>query len=148
VRCIGADLTEVPLEEATVVSVYRLLDTASISTGGPSAPTWLRIPYAVDISAVGTIQYLGTWNMARSRYLLPEAVAQIRPKLLECLQRGARVVCNTWGIVGMTPAATATVQDPGRTMLSLYTQDSLPDKDDERAVPGKEVDGGDGDGVQ
>lgn len=39
VRCIGADLTEVPLEEATVVSVYRLLDTASISTGGPSAPT-------------------------------------------------------------------------------------------------------------
>ena len=31
-------------------------------------------------------------------YLLPEAIATIKDKLLECLERGCRIICQCWGI--------------------------------------------------
>lgn len=31
-------------------------------------------------------------------YLLPESIEQLKPKLIESLQRGVVLICNTWGI--------------------------------------------------
>ena len=62
-------------------------------------------------------------------YLLPEAISQVQPMLLACLERGARVVCNTWGMPPeqVTPAKMEDVKDKGSTRLWLYTKEgSLP----------------------
>ena len=55
-------------------------------------------------------------------YLLPEAIAGLQTRLLECVQRGARLVCNTWGLVGVAAAGETNVADKGATKLWLYTK--------------------------
>ena len=60
-------------------------------------------------------------------YLLPEAVAKVQPMLLECLERGAKVVCNSWGLdpAQFKPTETHDVADKGGTRLMLYTKASI-----------------------
>jgi len=59
-------------------------------------------------------------------YLLPEAIAKVQPMLHACLERGARVVCNSWGLDPrqFKPVETFDVADKGATRLMLYTKDS------------------------
>lgn len=60
-------------------------------------------------------------------YLLPEAIAKVQPMLQGCLERGARVVCNSWGLEPalFKPVDTLDVADKGATRLMLYTKDSF-----------------------
>ena len=60
-------------------------------------------------------------------YLLPEAIAKVQPMLQGCLERGARVVCNSWGLdpALFKPVDTLDVADKGATRLMLYTKDSF-----------------------
>jgi hypothetical protein len=57
-------------------------------------------------------------------YLLPEAVREIEPLLLELLRRiqSLRIVCNTWGIPNLRPYRTKEVDG---TKLYLYSHYSL-----------------------
>lgn len=59
-------------------------------------------------------------------YLLPEAIVKVQPMLHACLQRGARVVCNSWGLdpAQFKPVETFDVADKGATRLMLYTRES------------------------
>lgn len=79
--CVAADLLEMKLDEATVVTVY----------------------------------------------LLPEAIAKVQPMLHACLERGARVLCNSWGLdpTQYRPTDTLDVADKGMTKLMLYTKESI-----------------------
>ena len=59
-------------------------------------------------------------------YLLPEAIAEITPKLMECLQRGAKIIANTWGLKHLQPVETR-VSGPYRNVpLMVYTAESIP----------------------
>ena len=58
-------------------------------------------------------------------YLLPAGIAGLQDKLKDCLARGSRVVCNTWGMKGYEPTDTVDCDDPGNTRLELYTKESL-----------------------
>eukprot|EP01050_Picozoa_sp_SAG11_P004567 SAG11_NODE_295_length_11115_cov_14.005264_1_plen_209_part_00 len=60
-------------------------------------------------------------------YLLPAGIAGLEEKLRQCLLRGARVVCNTWGLPkSYAPASRVDLGDAGSTMLLLYTKNSVP----------------------
>ena len=51
-------------------------------------------------------------------YLLREGIEEIKEKLMECLRRGCRVICNTFGIRGLNHVD---VMDCGTsTRLFLY----------------------------
>ena len=58
-------------------------------------------------------------------YLLPEAIEQFREQLLACLRRGTRVVCNTWGIAGLTPAARVQCGPWQNVTLLVYDRSAL-----------------------
>jgi hypothetical protein len=57
-------------------------------------------------------------------YLLPEAIREIEPLLLELLKRNPylRIVCNTWGIPNLLPYRSNEVDG---TKLYLYSHYSL-----------------------
>ena len=58
-------------------------------------------------------------------YLLPEAMEEISSKLKEALQRGCRVVCNTWGI--SSPEVVATRRETiGNISILLYSPADSP----------------------
>jgi hypothetical protein len=55
-------------------------------------------------------------------YLLPEAIATIREKLVECLERGCRIICQCWGIPDLQPIITQDIMD-GNVTLYMYQQE-------------------------
>jgi SAM-dependent methyltransferase len=59
-------------------------------------------------------------------YLLPESVELIKSKLAEALQRGAVLICNTWGPKGFTPVARVDCGMSNNVPLFRYDQSSLP----------------------
>ena len=59
-------------------------------------------------------------------YLLAEGIALIEDRLAEALRGGARVVCNTWGPKGWTPAREEHVGAYGNVRLLCYDATSLP----------------------
>lgn len=54
-------------------------------------------------------------------YLLPEAIQELRPKLDAALEAGARVVCNTWGLVWLEPIRTVSAGALHNADVFLYT---------------------------
>ena len=57
-------------------------------------------------------------------YLLPEAILEMRSTLTEALERGVRIVCNTWGLPWLLPTHTLTI---GRYHDAVvYVYDSVP----------------------
>uniref|UniRef100_A0A6V1PUG0 Methyltransferase domain-containing protein n=1 Tax=Heterosigma akashiwo TaxID=2829 RepID=A0A6V1PUG0_HETAK len=69
-------------------------------------------------------------------YLLPEALARLRPTLVGALRRGCRIICNTWGLEGLEP--TSVVHSGKFKTVKLFYYDKT-------AVLGNS-DGGSGDG--
>ena len=72
---------------------------------------------------------IAQWSAAATvlvLYLLPEAIEQFREQLLACLRRGTRVVCNTWGIAGLTPAARVDCGPWRNVTLLVYDRSALP----------------------
>ena len=58
-------------------------------------------------------------------YLLPEAIEQLKPKLLACLERGAKIVASTWGLKELQPVENR-LSGPYRNVpLMLYTSQCL-----------------------
>jgi SAM-dependent methyltransferase len=57
-------------------------------------------------------------------YLLPAALEQIKPKLLECLERGCRVVCHFWPVKGWVAERVATYGN-SQCNVYLFTRESL-----------------------
>lgn len=62
-------------------------------------------------------------------YLLPEAIATIRDKLLACLDRGCRIICQCWKITDLEYSAT---EDScyGNVTLYLYKKQNVIEKPD------------------
>mmetsp|Transcript_38457 Transcript_38457/g.48549 ORF Transcript_38457/g.48549 Transcript_38457/m.48549 type:complete len:188 (+) Transcript_38457:103-666(+) len=58
-------------------------------------------------------------------YLLPEALALIQDKLIAQLNRGSRIVCNTWGLQGIQPMETIESGEHKNVKLFLFTKESL-----------------------
>jgi hypothetical protein len=58
-------------------------------------------------------------------YLLPEALAELKSMLVQCLQRGARVVANTWGLPGVRYARRVQCGPFQGVSLFLYTAGML-----------------------
>lgn len=61
-------------------------------------------------------------------YLLPEAIAEIKPKLMEALKReDCIIICNSWGIKGEDIAALKTTYCgySNNTTLRLYNHTSI-----------------------
>ena len=79
-----------------------------------------------ELRSVEVVDFLDPAELERATvrvvYLLPEAIAGLQTRLLECVQRGARLVCNTWGLVGVAAAGETNVADKGATKLWLYTK--------------------------
>ena len=59
-------------------------------------------------------------------YLLPESILEITPMLVAALQRGATIVCNTWGPHSFTPVGKVLVGDYNAVTLLKYDKSSLP----------------------
>lgn len=60
-------------------------------------------------------------------YLLPEAMDALADKfkaLLAHKERGVRIICNTWGIRGLTPSARYDAGNYGNVTLLVYTSDA------------------------
>jgi len=58
-------------------------------------------------------------------YLLPESVEEIKPKLIEALQRGAVLICNTWGPKDMQPISRIECGFSNNVILWKYDKTSL-----------------------
>lgn len=58
-------------------------------------------------------------------YLLPEAVELLKSRLIERLRAGVVVVCNTWGLKGVEPAATINCGRLNNTRLLKYDRSSV-----------------------
>jgi hypothetical protein len=61
-------------------------------------------------------------------YLLPEALAEIEPFLIQLLKMlpDLKILCNTWGLPSLQPTSTKNVTDyENSTILQCYTQGSL-----------------------
>ena len=61
-------------------------------------------------------------------YLLPEAIAEIKTKLMEALSRGdCIIICNSWGIKGndIKPMKTIYCGVNNNTTLKLYNSESI-----------------------
>lgn len=58
-------------------------------------------------------------------YLLPESIEQIKGQLVDALNQGCILVCNTWGPKGLTPIKSKLVGYANNVTLTLYTKDSL-----------------------
>ncbi len=56
-------------------------------------------------------------------YLLPESIEEITPFLIAAINRGATLICNSWGPRALTPDAKVTITDVN---LYKYDQSSLP----------------------
>jgi hypothetical protein len=70
---------------------------------------------ALDLEKVGIIAI----------YLLPESVEKIRDKLLDAIQRGSVIICNTWGLKGLEYKTKATCGFAGNCNLFLYDASCL-----------------------
>ncbi|GMF47352.1 unnamed protein product [Phytophthora fragariaefolia] len=60
-------------------------------------------------------------------YLLPDALDQLRPKFMELLSqtdKDVRIICNTWGISGLTPDERHDVGPYGNVPLFVYRSGS------------------------
>jgi SAM-dependent methyltransferase len=60
-----------------------------------------------------------------SLYLLPESVEEIKPKLIEALERGAVLICNTWGPKGFKPVSRTECGFANNVILWKYDKTSL-----------------------
>lgn len=69
----------------------------------------------------------GSSGTVISMYLLPEALELIKDKLMEAIRHGAIVVCNSWGMKGITPTAKAVGGEGNNVNFFLYTKDCLGD---------------------
>ena len=58
-------------------------------------------------------------------YLLPESVEEIKPKLINALQRGAILICNTWGPKDMVPVVRTECGFSNNVILWKYDKSSL-----------------------
>lgn len=58
-------------------------------------------------------------------YLLPEAIAEIRPKLQEAILRNARIICNTWGPKSWRPVQRLSCGFSNNVTLLLYDKSSI-----------------------
>ena len=61
-------------------------------------------------------------------YLLPESIIEITPMLVKALERGAVLVCNTWGPKILNHIEKRTVGENNNINLFKYTIESLPSK--------------------
>lgn len=68
---------------------------------------------------------MGTAGTVISMYLLPEAIELIKDKLLDALKNGAIVVCNSWGMKGVTPTAKSVGGFTNNVNFFLYTKECL-----------------------
>jgi SAM-dependent methyltransferase len=68
---------------------------------------------------------LGSSGTVISMYLLPEALELIKEKLLDALRDGAIVVCNSWGLKGITPTAKSVGGETNNVNFFLYTKDCV-----------------------
>lgn len=58
-------------------------------------------------------------------YLLPESVEEIKPKLILALERGAILICNTWGPRDMVPLSRTECGFSNNVILWKYDKSSL-----------------------
>ena len=58
-------------------------------------------------------------------YLLPESIEEIKPMLVQALERGAVLVCNTWGPKGLTPVQKVDCGFSNNVKLLKYDRSSL-----------------------
>lgn len=58
-------------------------------------------------------------------YLLPEGMQAVKAALVECLQRGCRVICNSWGIPGIEHSDMKECGQFNQNRLFLYTSASV-----------------------
>lgn len=58
-------------------------------------------------------------------YLLPESVEEIKPKLIEAVQRGAVLICNTWGPKDMKPISRVECGFSNNVILWKYDKSSV-----------------------
>lgn len=59
-------------------------------------------------------------------YLLPEAIELIRGQLTAFLSRGGLLICNTWGLKGLTPIACTLSGFANNVNLYVFDNTSLP----------------------
>jgi predicted RNA methylase len=58
-------------------------------------------------------------------YLLPEAIELLKPKFTDALRRGVKLICNTWGPKGLTPAKRIVCGPLHNVVLLSYDATSL-----------------------
>lgn len=59
-------------------------------------------------------------------YLLPEAIEMLKPKFIDALKRGAKLVCNTWGPKGLKPSERVVCGPLHNVTLLVYDSSSIP----------------------
>jgi SAM-dependent methyltransferase len=59
-------------------------------------------------------------------YLLPEAIELLKPKFIDALQRGVKLICNTWGPKGLTPSRRIVCGPLSNVTLLMFDQNSIP----------------------
>eukprot|EP01036_Dinobryon_divergens_P025549 gene25549-34107_t len=62
-------------------------------------------------------------------YLLPESIALINDMLVNAIQNGCVLICNTWGPKTLIPKQRFTCGFSNNVTLLLYDRSSLPNKD-------------------
>lgn len=58
-------------------------------------------------------------------YLLPESVEEIKPKLIKALERGAILICNTWGLKDILPTSRTECGFSNNVVLWKYDRSSV-----------------------
>ena len=58
-------------------------------------------------------------------YLLPESIELIKPKLLNALQSGTVVICNSWGLKELQPKKKVNSGFTNNASLYLYDKSSV-----------------------
>ena len=56
-------------------------------------------------------------------YLLPESISELEPALVEAINRGCTIICNTWGLKSLQPNATVDCGPFKNCKLLKYTKD-------------------------
>ena len=59
-------------------------------------------------------------------YLLPESIEEITPRLVDALNNGTILICNTWGPRSFQPVEHKVCGEGGMINLYKYTKDSIP----------------------
>ena len=74
-------------------------------------------------------------------YLLPESIELIKSKLFAALDRGATLICHTWGPKGIVPQKRVYCGQWNNVSLHFYTKDSLYTIDKDPILPAAVTDG-------